>query len=265
MPGSGGLPTDHQHRPIDFGRTAADYERHRPGFPSSMFARLARLGWIRPGARALDLGTGTGSLALGLAGHGLSVAGLDPSTALLEVARRRAAEAGLALELREGTAEDTGAAAASLDLVTAGQCWWWFDADAALVEIRRILRADGRLIIASFCYLPVRDSVAERTERLILRHNPGWPKAGESGVFEEQLRDLDRHRFGDVESFSYVEPVRFDHEAWRGRIRACNGVGASLGADAVDAFDRELADLLARDFPGELMVPHRVFVVSGRP
>lgn len=58
---------DREGRIIDFGRTAADYERFRPGFPESFFDRLVRDGWIAPGQRALDLGTGTGTLALGFA------------------------------------------------------------------------------------------------------------------------------------------------------------------------------------------------------
>ncbi|MCA9524152.1 MAG: methyltransferase domain-containing protein [Myxococcales bacterium] len=120
------LPVDHHGRAIAFGKTAADYEAHRPGFPASMFARLRALGWVEPGMRALDLGTGTGSLALELAANGLEVVGLDPSAQLLDV------------------------------------------------------------------------------ERLFLKQNPGWPKAGESGIFEPQLRDLDRAVLPSIESFSYV-------------------------------------------------------------
>jgi len=258
-------PLDHEGRPIDFGRTAADYDQHRPGFPVSMFERLASLGWITRGLRAVDLGTGTGSLALGLASRGLDVVGLDPSVALLEVARRRALDAGLTARFIEGRAEDTTLSSASVDLVTAGQCWWWFDAKRALAEARRLLVPAGRLLIANFSYLPVPASVAGRTEGLVLEHNPGWPKAGESGLYETQIRQLDAGGFRDVESFSYVESVVFTHEGWRGRIRACNGVGAALSPGAVGAFDRDLAALLAAEFPEPLAVPHRVFVATGRP
>jgi len=98
---------------------------------------------------------------------------------------------------------------------------------------------------------------------LVLAHNPGWPKAGESGIFEDQVRALDQGGFVDVESFSYLETVCFTHQAWRGRMRACNGVGAALDPPAVEAFDRDLANLLERAFPGELLIPHRVFVATG--
>lgn len=248
----------------DFGRTAADYDQHRPGFPESLYVRLASLGWIRRGLRTLDVGTGTGSLALGLAQRGLDVVGIDPAPGMLDVAGRRAQALGVDVRFREGTAEDTGLETASLDLVTAGHCWWWLDTPRTMAEVKRVLVPGGRLLIANFSYLPMAGGAAAATERLILAHNPRWPKSGESGVFEDQLRDLDVAGLGGVESFSYVEPVTFTHEGWRGRIRACSGVGASLDPAAVEALDRDLTRLLAASFPAELLIPHRVFVVTGR-
>lgn len=249
---------------VDFGPTAADYDRYRPGFPSSFYDRLAGLGWIAPGQRALDIGTGTGTLALGLATWGLDVVGLDPSGPMLEAARRRAADQGLEVRFMEGRAEDTRLDAHAFDLITAGHCWWWLDSGRATAEAKRLLVDGGRLLMANFSYIPTPGSVVEASERLILRYNAGWDKGGESGVRERQVSDLDRGGFRDVESFSYVEPVSFTHEAWRGRMRSCNGVGASLEPIRVEAFDGELATLLEAWFPGDLIVPHRVFVATGR-
>lgn len=254
---------DHEGRVIDFGRTAVDYERHRPGFPDSFFDRLLEERWITVGQRALDLGTGTGSLALGLAARGLEVTGLDIAPQLLAAARRGATNRGLSVDFVEGRAEATGQDDASFDLVTAGQCWWWFDGEEALREIKRILAPGGRLLICNFSYLPLAGNVAGRTEDLILQHNPGWSKAGWPGVHPEQVHALDGGGFRQVESFSCVLDVPFSHEGWRGRIRTCNGVGSALSAEQVERFDADLAGLLAGEFPGELSVPHRVFATSG--
>ena len=51
-----------------------------------------------PGRRILDVGTGTGRAAIGLASAGASVAGVDASLEMTRVARRRAAAAGLAID-----------------------------------------------------------------------------------------------------------------------------------------------------------------------
>ncbi len=122
---------------IDFGRTASDYEQHRPGFPDSFFDRLRHDRWIRPGQRALDLATGTGAVALGLASRGLEVIGLDLAPELLAVARRSAARQGLSAHFVQARAETTGFDDGTFDLVTAGQCWWWFDAGEVISEVRR--------------------------------------------------------------------------------------------------------------------------------
>lgn len=50
---------------VDFGKTAKDYAEHRAGFPDRFFGRLFEAGFARPGARTLDLGTGTGTAAFG--------------------------------------------------------------------------------------------------------------------------------------------------------------------------------------------------------
>jgi SAM-dependent methyltransferase len=257
-------PVDHEGRTIDFGRTAADYERYRPGFPDHFFDRLGLEGWISPGIRALDVGTGTGALALGFAARGMVTAGVDIAEDLLTVARRIAEESDIDIRFFVGSAEATGEPDAAFDLVSAGQCWWWFDSERAAAEAKRVLVPGGRLLICNFSYLPIAGNVAGRTEDLILEHNPGWPKAGWCGVHPEQVQALDIAGFIDVESFSYAVDVPFTHEGWRGRIRTCNGVGSALDTDDVERFDADLAALLAREFPGPLTVTHRIFAASGR-
>jgi len=81
----------------DFGKTAADYGKHRAGFPPALFDRLAAMGIIRPGFRTLDLGTGTGTIARSLAERGCDSTGLDRSVPLIEEAARLDREAGLSV------------------------------------------------------------------------------------------------------------------------------------------------------------------------
>lgn len=58
--------------------------------------------------------------------------------------------------------------------------------------------------------------------------------------------------------FWFDEDVRFTHLAWRGRMRACHGVGAALDEQQVAAFDAEHAALLATLAPDPFTVRHRV-------
>lgn len=249
---------------VAFGKTAADYAQHRAGFPLAFFEVLRARGWVRPGQRAVDLGCGTGSLARGLARLGATVTGVDPARALMDEARRLDRAAGAQVVYREATAEATRLASGSADLVTAGQCWHWFDRKAAAKEVKRLLKPGGRALIAHFDWLPLYGTVVEATEALILRHNPTWAGAGGTGLYPDWLRDLADGGFAGLETASFDVAVRYTHVAWRGRIRASAGVAASLNEAATDAFDRDLADTLARDFPTDPMeVPHRVWIATG--
>ena len=250
---------------VDFGKTVEDYAAHRAGFPDSLFGRLAALGLGGQGQRVADLGTGTGSLALGFARRGARVAGVDSSPEMIEAARAKAEAEGLAAEFRVAPAEATELTAKAFEVVTAGQCWHWFDRPRAAAEARRLLVSGGVLAICHFDWLPLPDNVVAATEQLIQMHNPFWTMAGGAGIYPEWLTDLAAGGFGGIESFSYDTAVDYSHADWRGRIRASAGVGGSLSEREVEAFDSALTAMLKRRFSEDpLAVPHRVFVAFGR-
>lgn len=249
---------------VDFGRTADDYVTYRLGFPGALIDRLAALRVFAPGDRVVDVGTGTGSLARLFAQAGCDVTAVDPAKSLLVEAWKLDRKAGVDIHYVVATAEDTGLPAASADVVTAGQCWHWFDRPKAAAEARRILRPRGRLVICHFDWLPFDGNVVERTEQLILRHNPRWPFAGGTGIYPAWTVDVAAAGFRRIETFSFDVALEYSHEAWRGRVRASAGIAATLPRTAVDRFDAELTELLAASFPDPLAVPHRVWVLITR-
>ena len=250
---------------VDFGKTAEDYGRYRAGFPEALFERLAGYGLGLPGQRVLDLGTGTGALAREFARRGCKVTGLDPAEPLLQEARRLDRQAGVAVRYVLGRAEETSFLPGSFDVVTAGQCWHWFNGPKAAVEVRGVLVPGGWFAAAHYDWLPLPGNLVAATEELILRHNPAWRFAGRNGFHPECVRDAVVAGFGGIETFTFDQAALYGHTAWRGRVRASSGVAASLQPDQVAAFDADLAGLLAERFPEDpLAVPHRVFAMVGR-
>lgn len=252
---------------IDFGRHSQDYSEYRPGFPPSFYQRVNAVIPIR-GTRALDLATGPGTVALELCALGSSVVGIDNSVGQIAVAKRAARQRGMDNEVQffVSSAESTGLEAKpSFDLVTAGQCWHWFDSDAVLSEVERLLRPGGLLFICHFSYLADQSPVARDTEELVLQFNPSWSMAGHTGTYPERIDEVTQSGFEVVDVFSYEHDEAFSHAAWRGRIRTCNGVGSGgLSPAEVTRFDEALRHLLAEKYPDPMSVEHRVWCLVAR-
>jgi SAM-dependent methyltransferase len=246
----------------NFGAAAEDFARFRAGFPDSLFDRLAALGIGASGETIVDVGTGTGTLARGFALRGANVIGIDPDGRLLDQARRLDVAASVTVEYKIGSAEAIPLPDGVADVVSAGQCWHWFDGQKAALEFSRITKPGGHAVVAYFSWLPFPGNVVEATERLIEKHNRNWKFGGGIGVDFRSLPHLHAAGFSRVETFSYDLDVPYTPEGWRGRIRASAGVAGSLAPAEVEAFDAELARLLEESFPGDLLkIPHRVFTI----
>jgi SAM-dependent methyltransferase len=124
---------------------------------------------VRPGRRAVDVGTGTGHTALALAAAGAEVVGVDPTPAMLAEAQRLAAQKGLAARVRfvVGEAERLPVADGWADLATCRRAAHHFrDVGQALREIARVLRPGGRLGVSDMCPEPALEATVNRLERL---------------------------------------------------------------------------------------------------
>ena len=245
-----------------FGNAATDYERYRATYPSELFDRLKAAGVETENRRVLDLGTGTGFLARELRQRGSSVIGVDLDRELLAVARRASREGADRTAYIRAKAEQIPIRENSVDLVTAGQCWHWFDRDQVCSEVQRVITSGGTVVITHFDWQPRNRNVVDTTEQLILDWNPDWPGAGGTGFYPDWTRNLSEAQFQNIETFSFETTVEYSHEAWRGRIRASAGVGGSLSEEEIREFDEQLDDHLQSSFPDEpLEVPHRSFTV----
>lgn len=127
-------------------------------FPEIIRDRQAAvLNWIdrlalAPGSRVLEVGCGAGFMAVALAQRGLRVHAIDPVEAMVELARRHAAEAGVAgpLSVAIGDVYTLAFEDGSFDLVIAlGVIPWLERAEQAIQEMARVTRPGGYVIVTA--------------------------------------------------------------------------------------------------------------------
>ncbi len=245
-------------RKIDWGNTTEDYAKYRPGPPPSYFDKLGALNVGLPHQSMLDLGTGTGVLAREFAKRGAKhVCGTDISDVQIKMAAELAQKSGQHIRFEAAPAESQPFGDNEFDVITANQCWLYFDKRKVIPEVKRLLKPGGVLVIGHFSWLPRSDEVARRSEELILKFNPQWTAADYDGVIPTSYKWAEGH-FRLKKMFYYDEQIPFNIDSWRGRMRACRGVGAALSVDEVNRFDQEHEQLLRSTVGENFTVLHRI-------
>lgn len=111
---------------------------------------------LKPGAKILDLGTGTGFLALGLAAKGYRVTGIDISERMLEIAGNKARDLNLEVEFLRMPADIPDFTPGYFDaVVTRNLVWTLKDPWQAVKNWALVLRKNGRIIISDGIWRPV--------------------------------------------------------------------------------------------------------------
>ena len=106
-------------KPFDWGRTSADYAKFRDIYPQKFYENIVNRGLCVKGQHVLDLGTGTGVIPRNLYAYGAEWVGTDISPEQIAQAKRLAEEAGMQIDFRAASAEETNFPDGSFDVITA--------------------------------------------------------------------------------------------------------------------------------------------------
>jgi ubiquinone/menaquinone biosynthesis C-methylase UbiE len=125
-----------------FDKLVTEYDAGRIGYASDVYNHLVAFGVV-PRHAILDIGCGTGLASAPLIENGVNVTGVDPSEAMLAVAKERYPQA----KWVRGVAEALPFEAGSFDVAISAQSFHHAEANAAIAEIRRVLRPHGIVAI----------------------------------------------------------------------------------------------------------------------
>jgi SAM-dependent methyltransferase len=190
------------------------YVNYRPSYPEALIPWIERECGLTAQARIADIGSGTGILSRLFLDFGCHVFGVEPNADM-----RHAAERVLAAEPRfhsvDGRAEATTLAEGSVDFVTAGQAFHWFDPAAARAEFRRILTPPGWVVLVWNERLVTPGFLTEY-EDLLQRLSTDYGRVDHRQVGAEAIGQF----FGHEEwlSASFPNHQDLDWEGLRGRL-----------------------------------------------
>jgi SAM-dependent methyltransferase len=131
-----------------FGSVADLYDRARPEYPPAAFDDLEELARLRPGARVLEIGPGTGKATVELVRRGYAVVGVELSPELAQVARRNLAEFPQA-EIEVGEFETWEPREKGFDAVVAFTAFHWIAPELRYAKPARLLRPGGALAVVA--------------------------------------------------------------------------------------------------------------------
>ena len=246
--------------PIDprdrFSGAADLYARYRPSYPDALVDWVLADAGVQPGDPVADVGCGTGLFTRLLAARGLDMVGIDPNEDMLATARA----AGGGARYARGEAAATGLADASVALVTVAQAFHWFAIDAALAELRRVLRPGGR--VATVWNLRGTGALMDAYEALLSRFSSeyrvqeGW---------EETIARLRTHPAVEgCRDFETTNAQTFDLDGLHGRSWSSSYV--FRGVSDREGFDAALAELFARHArDGRVEFPYRSVALAFAP
>ncbi len=240
-------------KPFDWGRTALDYAKFRDIYPEEFYKKILCRNLCVKGQTALDVGTGTGVLPRNMCQYGAAWTAVDRSEEQIEQARFLSKD--MPIDYYAVSVENMEFEAHSFDVITACQCFWYFDHEKAMLKFSHILKSGGSLLLLYMAWLPYEDKIAGASESLVLKYSPEWSGAGETmhSIF---VPDCYNEQFDLVFQEEYPIRVPFTRELWNGRIKTCRGIGASLTEKEVEAWEQEHLKLLREIAPDKFEILH---------
>lgn len=240
---------------FDWGKTSKEYAKYRDIYPDEFYKKIVGRGLCVNGQKVLDIGTGTGVLPRNMYKYGAEWIGTDISAEQIEQAKILADAANMKIDFQAVSAEDVDFPDETFDVITACQCFWYFDHEKVMPKLSKLLKKNGKLLILYMAWLPFEDSIAGASEELVLKYSPQWSGAGETR-HPIWIPDV-AHEYFEVENHEeYDLMVPFTRESWHGRMKACRGVGASLSEEELGKWDVEHKQLLDRIAPEQFEVQH---------
>lgn len=172
-----------------FSSRVEDYVHYRPHYPPEIIAVLREECGLGETSVVADIGSGTGFLSELFLGNGNQVYAVEPN-ADMRAAGERLYGARRNFRSVNATAESTTLAVGSIDFVTCGQAFHWFDRGKARLEFSRILVPRGWVVLVWNERRTDATPFLREYEDLILKYSADYHLVHHGRISGEVLREF---------------------------------------------------------------------------
>ena len=197
-----------------FSTRVDNYVKYRPGYPRGIIDLLSSECGLTPAATVADVGSGTGILSELFLENGNRVYGVEPNQGMRQAAERLLKHYH-GFNSIEGKAEGTTLAAHSVEFITAGQAFHWFDQEKAHEEFIRILKPGGwTALIWNERRLGSSQFLAA-LEELLVKFGINYGQVRHENVYGDIAAFFGANGF---KSSTFDNFQQLDHEGLKGRV-----------------------------------------------
>jgi SAM-dependent methyltransferase len=244
-----------------FSNRVEDYIKYRPTYPRALVGLLEEECGLTRESVVADVGSGTGILSELFLRNGNRVYGVEPNREMREAGERLLASYDNFVSV-DGRAEATTLEPSSVDFVTAGQAFHWFDPASARREFGRVLKEGGWAVLAWNSRRTEGTPLLAEYERLLLEYGTDYREVSSKWAEGESINAL----FGPSEiltkEFDNEQVVDFD--GLKGRLTSAS-YAPTPDHPNYEPLMRELAALFERhQRDGRVRIEYDTKVFYGR-
>jgi ubiquinone/menaquinone biosynthesis C-methylase UbiE len=246
-----------------FDGIAAEYDRHRPGYPDELVDQACQVAGIGSGDRVLEVGCGSGQLTRALLARGLHVTAVEPGKSLIALARQNLEGAG-AVEFVNAPFEEAELPREHFQAVFCASAFHWVDPKVSWQKAADVLVPGGTLALVQ--YLGIEEARTKKDQEALLgalgkvapdiaANWPAYRDLGATLAGMEQRRgnvseawawlgsydlgqDYAGHLFGDVQVAMVPRLIEHTPDELNAAVRTMSYY-ARLSADQRQALERE--------------------------
>lgn len=199
------------------------YIAYRPGYPGTMIDYLRSVVGLTAQHVIADVGSGTGLLSEPFLRNGNMVYGIEPNAPMRMAAEQLLSEFNNFHSI-DATAERTALPDASVDMITAGQAFHWFDPSRTKIEFARILKPGGVIALVWNERRETTSPFLIEYEALLQRYGTDYNAINHRNVTPEKLRPFfASHEMIEARFDNFIPQTR---EQIRGRLLSSSYVPA---------------------------------------